>query len=97
MVLSEPAEAGVLPSGLNASAWVRRLCPARTEDFLRLATSHKNNFSAPTAKVFPSGLNATAQTQVGWPVRVPVRLPLATSQSSTPPPHPAAKVLPSGL
>lgn len=64
IVLSSPAEARVLPSGLHATELTASECPLRVARHLRLATSHSFIVlsSLPEANCLPSGLKETDLT-----------------------------------
>ena len=61
IVLSTPAEATALPSGLNATEWTVLACPFSVAVILPPATSQSCTlFSGPSeARDLPSGLKAT--------------------------------------
>src|SRR3989442_796851 len=81
IVLSQLAEARVLPSGLYATKDTGFSCPRRVACSLRVATSQSVIVLPwfPAASVLPSGLKATDLTQSAFPMRVASSLPVATS------------------
>src|SRR5437016_421686 len=68
IVQSSLPEASVLPSGLNASELIDRVCPSKTVS-LPVFTSHSLIVlpAYPEATVSPSGLKATDQTCISSP------------------------------
>src|SRR5437763_614887 len=74
-VLSQLAEARVLPSGLNATLDTKSVWPVRggPRDVavwgLLMSHSRTVRSKLAEARVLPSGLNATLDTSSVWPVR----------------------------
>src|SRR5262249_60974269 len=84
-VLSTPAEARVVPSGLQETDNTPSVCPLRTAFSWPVCGSHSLTVLSMLAEasVLPSGLYATARTQPVCPLRVARSRPVATSHSLT--------------
>src|SRR5690349_16137802 len=61
LTIDPPAEANILPSGLNATERTMPVCPLRVARSLPVVTSHSLTVLSwlAEARILPSGLNAT--------------------------------------
>ena len=83
IVLSSPADASVLPSGVMATHQTISVCPLRVNRTFPVLTSQSFTVrsSLPDARVLPSDAIASEQTLPSCPVKVASSLAVATSQS----------------